>query len=224
MLFCTGDTHGNPRRLNTKNFPQQHNMTKDDLVIILGDAGLIWDMYPSGEELYWLKWLNKKPFTTCYLRGNHENHPRLDALPWDSINGFGARRVSDSVFVLESGVYSFDDINFFVAGGAHSTDIVYRTEGKTWWPEEVPSMQQRDKMVHTLENVGDKIDFVLSHEMPAHIVGQMPYIPDEYSRFLSIFVDDMTPNKLGWYGGHYHVNRTYEDSYHILYDSIIRLG
>ena len=39
MMFVTGDCHGDYRRFNTKNFPQQKEMTKDDYVIICGDFG-----------------------------------------------------------------------------------------------------------------------------------------------------------------------------------------
>lgn len=42
MIYVTGDIHGNPRRFNTDNFPEQKEMTKDDYVIILGDFGLVW--------------------------------------------------------------------------------------------------------------------------------------------------------------------------------------
>ena len=50
MICATGDIHGSPRRLNTKNFPIQRELTKSDYVIILGDFGLIWDN--SQEENY----------------------------------------------------------------------------------------------------------------------------------------------------------------------------
>ena len=34
----------------------------------------------SRYEKYWLDWLDKKPFTTLFIDGNHENHDRLDAM------------------------------------------------------------------------------------------------------------------------------------------------
>ena len=57
-VWITGDIHGNPQRFSTDIFPEQKEMTKDDVVIILGDFGLVWDY--SGEnktEKYWLDWL-----------------------------------------------------------------------------------------------------------------------------------------------------------------------
>lgn len=39
MIYITGDCHQNYERFNTRNFPEQKEMTKDDYVIICGDFG-----------------------------------------------------------------------------------------------------------------------------------------------------------------------------------------
>ena len=64
MIYITGDTHQNIdiSKLNTKNFPEQKELTKSDYVIICGDFGMVWNN--SKEEMYWRKWLEKKNFTT----------------------------------------------------------------------------------------------------------------------------------------------------------------
>lgn len=96
MIFITGDTHGPDRhgsfsrdgfmsRLNTTNFPEQKEMTKDDFVIICGDFGGIWDtdrtkVKESSSEKYSLDWLEAKPFTTLFVPGNHENYDRLTGI------------------------------------------------------------------------------------------------------------------------------------------------
>ena len=44
-VFVTGDIHGDPRRLNTGSFYEQKQFSGDqdeNIVIILGDFGLIW--------------------------------------------------------------------------------------------------------------------------------------------------------------------------------------
>ena len=64
-IWITGDTHGDVTRLNNVHFPEQKDMTKDDVVIICGDFGLLWDYKGENEEeKFWLDWLNDKPFTT----------------------------------------------------------------------------------------------------------------------------------------------------------------
>ena len=49
MIFITGDTHGeiDIAKLNSKNFPQGNDLTKNDYVIILGDFGFIWKNEPD---------------------------------------------------------------------------------------------------------------------------------------------------------------------------------
>lgn len=92
-IFVTGDTHGSEQhgfwsvdgfmhRLNTKNFPEQKQLTKDDYIVILGDFGGIWDtsytkFCESAQEKAALDWLEDKPFTTLFVPGNHENYDRL---------------------------------------------------------------------------------------------------------------------------------------------------
>lgn len=39
MIYITGDCHRDFRRFNTRIFPEQKEMTKDDFVIICGDFG-----------------------------------------------------------------------------------------------------------------------------------------------------------------------------------------
>lgn len=84
-IFLTGDTHGNAcgemRLLNAENFEVGKTLTEDDILIVLGDFGLIFDPIMSAEEFYWLKWLADKPWTTCFIDGNHENFDRINSLP-----------------------------------------------------------------------------------------------------------------------------------------------
>ena len=93
-IFIVGDTHftHDIRKLNTRNFPLQKQLTKNDYVIVLGDFGVLFDSQDLGnaipsnpsdtcwsaEELYWLNWYDEKPFTTLWLDGNHENFDRID--------------------------------------------------------------------------------------------------------------------------------------------------
>ena len=39
MIYITGDCHRNFERFNTRNFPEQKEMSKEDYVIICGDFG-----------------------------------------------------------------------------------------------------------------------------------------------------------------------------------------
>ena len=126
MIFLTGDTHGDFRRLSTRIFPEQKQMTKKDYVIILGDFGGIWATNPEDSmEQYWLNWLDKeKPFTTLFVDGNHENYDRLYGYPVRDWNGGKVHEIRPSVFHLLRGqIFRLCGKSFFIFGGARSHDI-----------------------------------------------------------------------------------------------------
>lgn len=64
MIYVTGDTHGviDIGKLDSKNFPEGKNLTKNDYVIICGDFGFVWNN--DNEDKYWQKWLARKPSST----------------------------------------------------------------------------------------------------------------------------------------------------------------
>ena len=69
-IYITGDCHGDYRRFSTEIFPEQYTMGKSDYVIVCGDFGY-WS--EDREQLWWRKWLDKKPFTTLWVDGKIEN-------------------------------------------------------------------------------------------------------------------------------------------------------
>lgn len=100
-VWITGDIHGNPQRFSTDNFLEQKEMTKDDVVIILGDFGLVWDYNGENKtEKYWLDWLENKPFTTLFIDGNHDNFDRLDNCPIEQWHGGNVHFIRHQSFIL----------------------------------------------------------------------------------------------------------------------------
>mgnify|MGYP002530722255 CR=1 FL=1 len=92
MIYVTGDCHADFTRFNTKIFPEQYEMTKDDYVIICGDFGGVWNRFEENKhEKHWMDWLEDRPFTTLFCEGNHENFDLLNTLPekeWNGGRGF----------------------------------------------------------------------------------------------------------------------------------------
>ena len=88
MIYVTGDCHADFTRFNTKIFPEQYEMTKDDYVIICGDFGGVWNRFEENKhEKHWMDWLEDRPFTTLFCEGNHENFDRLYSYPVEKWNG-----------------------------------------------------------------------------------------------------------------------------------------
>lgn len=126
MIYVTGDCHGDFRKFSMSAFPEQKEMTKEDIVIICGDFGVVWDydgVTPA--ESYWLNWLDEKPFTTVFVDGNHENFDRLlSEFETVVFHGGKAHKLRDSVYHLMRGeIFDFEGKRFFAFGGARSHDI-----------------------------------------------------------------------------------------------------
>lgn len=246
MIYVAGDTHTpiDIRKLNTKNFPEQKKMTKDDYLIILGDAGFLWENIMDKLELYWLNWMANKNFTTLFLDGNHENHPKLLSgiiAPevvdnngyYKADNGYIIERkfggyvgkIWDSVYHLRRGeVYDIDGKKLFVMGGAASHDKEHRKEGLTWWPEEEPNYKEFDYGLDNLKKVNNTVDYILGHSAPDSILEKIfnnNERSDSVSKFFEYIISFVKFDK--FYCGHLHGDVTYE-KYHILYQKIKLLG
>lgn len=223
-IFLTGDTHGSIdiKRLSTKNFPIQKDLTKEDVVIILGDFGLIWNN--DAEDLYWQKWLSKKPFTTLFIDGNHENFNLLNQYPVEEKFGGKVHKITDSIYHLMRGeVFTINNKTFFAMGGAASSDKAYRKINKSWWEAEMPDWREFQNALVNLEENDWTVDYVLTHCAPSMFLYEISkglYPPDTYNNWLQSVADILDFDS--WFCGHYHENHSYS-CYHCLYKGIIEL-
>lgn len=226
-FFLTGDTHGSHdiNKLSYRNFNTARELTKDDYVCILGDFGCVWNL--DNEDNYWLDWLESRPFTTLFLPGNHENYPLLRSFSESQWCGGTIRYIRPTVIMLERGeIFNINNTTFFCMGGARSVDKAYRKEGKSWWPDEMPSYEEYQRAANNLEKVNFQVDYILTHCAPNYLVDKLfPYENqhDELTNFLEKYVRANTTFR-AWLMGHYHVDRSYDDQkYNILYNDIIEL-
>jgi predicted phosphodiesterase len=224
VIYITGDTHIpiDIKKLNTSNFAEQHNMTKNDYVIICGDFGGVWNN--SNEELYWRKWLQEKNFTTLFVDGNHENFDMLNQFPVSQWNGGNVHYINDSIIHLMRGqVFTIDDFKFFTMGGAESIDKAYRVEGKSWWKEELPTNDQFEEALDNLDIHNWSVDYVITHTASMRIMEHMQYIKENNPLygFLNRLEEDLQYKH--WYFGHFHADIDINDKHTLLYDRIIKL-
>ena len=236
-IWLSGDCHAEFNRFNTTNFPKGKKLTKDDYVIILGDFGLIWDMQESKDEVYWKKWLNEKPWTTLFVDGNHENHPRLYELLIEDKFGGKVGKVSDSIYHLKRGeVYTIAGKTFFTMGGAYSVDKLQRVNHISWWKEEIPSHAEMEYGLSNLDKNGNKVDYILTHTSSREAI-------DEILRGTKFGIYDLLVDKVKdatvdylthvesivdykeWYFGHMHPDEIFKwKKYTCLYEHIIELA
>lgn len=224
MVFVTGDTHIpiDIKKLNTTNFPLQKELSRNDILIVLGDFGLLWK--EDKEYLYWKKWLEAKQFTVAWLDGNHENFDWIDRLPVSEWNGGKVHQISDNIIHLMRGqVFRIQDKTFFVCGGATSTDKEHRTTGLSWWPQEDINFREIDEALDNLETADYTVDYVLTHTCPNSLVGPMFHIPtitDPTAMFLN---EVYRRTKFGrWFFGHWHEDRE-SPPFSCVYNKIIQV-
>lgn len=244
MIFVTGDTHGRTdiAKLEPRFWPLGQRLTRDDFLVICGDFGAYWDGGARDRAI--LDWYESYPWTTLWVDGNHENFDLIDALPVST--RFGGRVQVDSehphvIHLMRGEVYDLpveDGITAraFVMGGAPSIDRAWRTEGVSWWPQEMPSDEEYANAVANLERADWSVDFVFTHEVPRlamvdalawdyEVEGADPETT-ELDGFLQYVDDKLDAERLSmWYAGHYHIDREVMDEQHcVLYDAIVQLG
>lgn len=243
-LFITGDTHGTLEigRLSHKNWPLGRELDRDDLVVILGDFGMPWT--GSNDERYWLDWLERRPWTTCFIDGNHEGFPALADLPRERRFGDEIGVVSEHVLHLLRGhVYDLNGRRTWVMGGGTSVDAAWRTPGFDWFPEEIPSADELDYGESRLDAAGWQVDLVLTHDAPADLVpaalsvGQaLPGIKaglstlNMYLGFIDTTFESLHKDPKWnialphWYLGHYHGDGALDRRHTLVYHDIIEVA
>jgi len=211
MVYITGDTHGDFR--NVERFCAQAETTKEDILIILGDAGI--NYYGNPKDMRLKERLSQLPVTLFSIHGNHEKRPEDIASYMETeFHGgivFVEQDYPNLLFAKDGELFEFDSKRCFVIGGAYSVDKFYRLlKHYGWWPDEQPSDETKRRVEERLSAEGWRVDIVLSHTCP------MKYIPTEM--FLSVIdqrtVDNSTEEWLDtieerldygrWYCGHYH--------------------
>lgn len=219
-IFITGDTHQSLdiNKLNSKNFPLNSILTKDDILIICGDWGCIWD--GSGEDKYWQNWYEKKNFTTFVVLGNHENYNLIQNYPIVQFCGGRARKVSDSVYLeIRGEVYNFNGKTFLSFGGADSTDKHLRKEGESWWSGERITEEDLENARRNVKKY-DYIDYVITHTGGSEVNRFIGFDPSESDKILDQILSEI---KYGThYCGHYHVDLYYLN-HRIIYDDVCEL-
>lgn len=221
QTYITGDLHQSIDicKLAVHRFPIQKELDKSDVMIVCGDVGLVWD--GSKEDKYWQKWLNGKNFTTFCCLGNHENFPLIETYPIVEIFGSKAREIQPSVFYAISGeIYTINGKKMLFINGADSHDKEWRTEGKSWWPQEQITEAEIDNALENLTVHNFQVDYIISHTGGSEICKQLGFAPTVSDEKLDKILEMVDYKK--HYLGHYHINKWIDNS-RIIYNDIIEL-
>jgi len=241
-IYISGDTHGDVRRFSTSNWKEGKTLTKNDYVIILGDFGMLWCSHIDDphykEEVYWLDWLENKPWITLFVEGNHSNFDRLDNLPEVEMFNGTVGKVSDSIFHLKRGeIYTIADKKLLSFGGAMSIDKHRRIENVSWWARESPNKAEEDYGIDNLIKHDMKVDFIFTHTCPQSIVSlllgpdtgtmdrdkanERHKFFDPLTKYLEYIRNSIQFKR--WFFGHFHRDEQIDDKFVVVWNRIHRL-
>lgn len=152
MIYVTGDTHGKFQRIT--DFCEQEKTSREDIMIILGDAGINYSGWVLDQEKKEL--LKTLPITLFCIHGNHEQRP-------DTIDSYAEKRWHGGIvyweedypnllFAKDGEIFDLDGKQTIVIGGAYSIDKMIRViYGYGWWADEQPSDEIKRYVEEQLE-------------------------------------------------------------------------
>jgi hypothetical protein len=213
MIFLTGDTHGNQYKWVEQ---IESILTPSDIILVCGDFGVgFWDGRYWSEELFY-DFISGQEYTVLFIDGNHEDFNKLNSYPVEVWCGGKVHKLRHNLIHLMRGeVYSIEGNSIFVMGGGYSIDKYLRTEGESWWPQEMPSEEEYKNAVVNLEKVNNQVDFIITHTAPSETVyylstlrslGIKNNVTEELP--LTMFLDEIQQKVTYryWYFGHFHVD------------------
>lgn len=220
-LLFTGDLHGSfdIDKLSEDNFPKQKEMDKSDILVPLGDVGIVWDNSREDKDLQ--KYLNGKNFTTFCVMGNHENYNLVEKYPIVDVYGGRAYQIAPSVYYAITGeIYDLNGYKCLVMNGAASTDKHLRVEGESWWPQEEITEEGFRNAISNLNKCDFKVDYILTHTGGAKACNFFGYDYNKSDLYVTDILN-MTEYKRH-YCGHYHYEKELGLTT-VLYNSIIEI-
>lgn len=212
MFYITGDTHGDFERVFQ--FCEDYDTTTDDVLIILGDAGINFGLNDRDTQLK--RELSELPITLLCIHGNHEERPDMidtyEEKEWNEGIVYWEEDYPNILFAKDGEIYDLDGRKCIAIGGAYSIDKYYRLRnGLPWFETEQPSEEIKAYVEKRLDEVGWQVDCVFSHTVPKQYEPIWAFIPgynqDLVDKSTEEWLDEIEQELTyeSWYAGHYHV-------------------
>lgn len=226
MFYITGDTHGN--FLNINEFCNANHTTKNDTIIILGDAGI--NYYEDKRDYKLKEILQTLPITIFSIHGNHEQRPEVipsyNVKKWNGGEVYFEKEFPNLLFAKDGEVYNINNKKCLVIGGAYSVDKFFRLSvGYKWFSNEQPSIKTKTHIEEIIKENKFKFDCILTHTSPQKYEPVEFFLPQIDQSTVDKTTEqwlDKIENRLvykKWYCGHYHCEKTI-DNIEFLYKTI----
>ncbi len=169
MVYVTGDMHGDEARLFDREW---RKLKPGDTLIALGDFGYLWN--GSAREKSTVEWLGSRKFTVAFLDGPHENYDAIRKCRTTYWKGGMVHRIRGNLLHLMRGqVFTIEGMRLFTFGGGESDDKEMRLEQGFWWEDEMPSPTEMADGARRLDEIGCRVDYILTHEPPSLVKSAM---------------------------------------------------
>lgn len=237
MIYITGDTHGDFTSIMW--FLYNTKTTKDDVLIILGDVGINYNLNLY-DDLVKTE-LDKEQISFLCINGNHEERP-------ENIETYHLKHIKHKAFeadcyvedeypnlyFLKNGAFKLvedsqnkgTDLRCLSISGAYSVDKDYRLKHGYQWFE---SEELTDKeMTEIIDKIYGEYDYVFTHTCPEKYIPMEALMDgidqDSVSRRMETFLDKVenTISYKKWYCGHWHIEKQV-DKLRFLFHSVEQL-
>lgn len=229
MIYITGDTHRRFERV--RDFCNKMNTTKEDVLIVLGDAAI--NYYRDESDVNLKQVLSKLPITLFCIHGNHEVRPQIiktySEAEWRGGTVYMESDYPNILFAKDGEIYDFNGKKTIVIGGAYSVDREWRLlKGWHWFEDEQPDKTIKRRVEERLNDNNWSVDIVLTHTVPLKYEPTEVFIPgidqekvDKSTEFwLDGIENGLTYEK--WYAGHYHIDKSI-DKMRFMFNDIAEL-
>lgn len=218
MVYITGDIHGDLSDLDSRNIGK---LRKDDVLIVTGDFGFIWDN--SKSELKSLKKLQKRKYKILFVEGVHENFELLSQYKETEIYGAKAKKIADNIYCLNRGeIYTIEGKTIFCLGGGCADDIFENADPDPSKDKAMPTDEQLEYAVANLQKIGRKVDIIITHEAPASVKRLIRR--DSTINDLNMFLDTLMHNAKyqKWYFGSLHTDRVLSNQMTCVWQDVLK--
>ena len=230
-IYITGDTHGSFNRIE-KWCSNHSELTRSDILIVLGDAGINYYLNDKDKALKDL--ISRLPITCVCVHGNHEERPSnissykkeyvemLDCNCW--VEG-----EYPNILFPEDGKMTVHGKRFLLLGGAYSVDKwIRKMYGWKWFESEQMTDDEMSRIMSIIETENE-YDFILSHTCPKKFEPTHLFLKglDQncVDKRMETFLDKVEEkvNYQKWLFGHFHSDEVLNNNVRIVFNDIFQI-
>lgn len=219
-FFITGDKHGDWESIYDWAIKFGFDQDSNVCVIILGDAGLFWNLLTRSKAMidYHEQYFK---FNIWFIDGNHENFKILYKYKENP-------QISEHIRYIPRGtVINTKNFSILCCGGADSIDAYRRIKDISWWEEEKISVEEDINPIPA-----QYYKYILTHCCPYNIFKKyIPYlvIPGIDQSTITHSSEKALDQLMGkidydrWFFAHYHIDQGLDSNFTCVLNDFIEL-